>query len=976
VRRPFSALLSVALIPAAVVVPVLSAPASTAHLVAPRVFTLAVDGSVAHGLSASAESKTPAFSAFGATWDAGRSGTVQVRVRAADTHTWSAWTGLAAADVGPDPGSADARSAGTTVASEAIWAGPSDGVQTRVVGGTAPANLKLELVDPGTSPADASVGATTIGGSSAEAATGMPQVFTRAQWGADESIRLRQCPGGPSYSSTVKIGFVHHTASTNSYTAAQVPAIIRSFYAFHVQGNGWCDIGYNFLVDRFGRLWEGRYGGMDRAVIGAHTGGFNRDSFGVSMIGDFSSLTPNSSIQQSISRLMAWKLGAYYRNPLGKDTLTYAGGHYRFCGSQECPVGSTVTLDVISGHRDADVGHTACPGNAGEATLPAVRAGTVSAMGAGLVSPSVSTTVHRQGDGGMFTVTAGAVTHQSWTLTAIGAAGNVVRTIAGTVGQGRLITAAWDGTTDAGAPAVAGSYTLRLTSDGATGSAVPYAVPVLLRAPVELAGPAQVGYGASVALTGSTYPGATVTMLQAPPGSTTFAPVATLVAGPDGGFSWSYPGTSAEQTYAQVGGNVSAVLTTVIGPSVTGPALAVPGSVVTLTGTAPPGSTVQVFRQVPPAAAFLSATVVAGADGGWTSTFIADAGYAWFAVANGLQSPAGATSITAPPTLTGPDHVNLHGTVTLSGTAPAGQQVQIWRRQRNHASYTLAAAVVAGAAGAFQWTYPGDDDFRWYATTPGGKSAVGLTQVGVSAHGPAKVDKGGSASLAGTALPGAPVEIWRAPIGGTTFAKVAAVTARTDGSWSWPFTVDASRRWYATSRGWRSAGGATLVASPPLVSGPVSTIYHATVHLTGRATAGDTVTLWLHKRGTSGYRGQANTVARADGRWSMPYVADEDYRWYVTSISGRSKAGMTTIRPAVGAVPAAKRGSRVAMHGFAVPGQVVHVWFKAAGRWTLGRNLRSNAAGRWGTAFTLTRTVSWYAESRGVRSGIGTTRPR
>ncbi|MDX6203781.1 MAG: hypothetical protein QOJ83_3281 [Frankiales bacterium] len=972
-RRPLSALLSVALVPAAVVVPVLSAPASTPHPVAPHVITMAVNDTVARGLSA--ESRTPAFSAFGGSWDGGASGTVQVRVRAADSQTWSEWTSLAAADVGPDPGSADARSAGRRVASEVVWAGPSDGVQTRVVGGSAPANLKLELVDPGTSPADATVGATTIGGSSAEAATGMPQIYTRAQWGADESIRLKQCPGGPTYSSTIKIGFVHHTVSSNNYSAAQVPAMIRSFYAFHVQGNGWCDIGYNFLVDRFGRIWEGRYGGIDKAVIGAHTGGFNRDSFGVSMIGDFSSLTPNSSIQQAISRLMAWKLGRYYRNPLGKATLTYAGGNYRFCGSQECPVGSSVSLNVISGHRDADVGHTACPGNAGEATLPAVRTATVAAMGAGLVSPSVSTTVHRLGDGGAFTVTAGAVSHQSWTLTATGAAGNVVRTITGTVSQGRQITAAWGGTTDAGTPAAAGSYTLRLTSQGATGSAVPYAVPVVLRAPVELAGPAQVGYGAPVALTGSTYPGATVTMLQAPQGSTGFVPVATVVAGSGGGFSWSYPGTSAHQTYAQVGSNLSAVVTTVIGPSVTGPAVAVPGSVVTLTGTAPPGSTVQVFRQRPPAAAFLSATVVAGTDGGWTTTFVADAGYSWYAVANGLQSPVGVTSITAPPTLTGPDHVTLHAPVTLKGTAPAGQQVQIWRRQRGHASYTLAASVVAGPAGTFTWAYRGDDDFRWYATTPGGKSGVGLTQVGVSAHGPAKVDKGATASLVGTALPGAPVEIWRAPIGSNTFAKAAVVTARTDGSWSWSFIVDASRRWYATSRGWRSAGGATLVASPPLVSGPASTTYDATVHITGLATPGDTVTLWLHRRGSTGYRGEANAVAKADGSWSMPFVADEDYRWYVTSISGRSKAGVTTIRPAIAAVPSAKRGSRVTIHGFAVPGQVVHVWFKAAGRWTLGRALRTNAAGRWGSAFTLTRTVSWYAESRGVRSGIGTTRP-
>ena len=970
-RRPLSALLSLALVPAAVVVPVLSTPTPSPHPVAPHVVTLAVGGLSAHALTDSTEQ----FSTFGASWDAGSTGHVQVRVRAAGSDAWSEWNDLEAADGGPDPGSADAVAAGNRVASEPVWAGPSDAVQARLVGQVS--NATVVLVDPGTSDADATVGATTVGGSDAEAASGMPQIFTRAQWGADESIRLRQCPGGPTYSATLKVGFVHHTVSSNTYSAAQVPAMIRSFYAYHVEGNGWCDIGYNFLVDRFGRLWEGRYGGMDKAVIGSHTGGFNRDSFAVSMIGDFSSLTPNASIQQAISRLFAWKLAPYYRDPYGTDSLVYDGGHYRFCGAHECPVGVPVTLDVISGHRDADVGHTACPGAAGEATLPALRTATAAAMGAGLVDPAISATVHRLGDGGAFTVTAGAVTHQSWALTATNASGQVVRTVSGDVAQGGRITASWDGLTDAGTPAVAGSYTLRLDSTGPTGSALPFSTPVILRAPVELTGPPQAAYGTPVVLTGSTYPGSTVTLLQAPVGSTAFAAVATVGTDAAGNFSWTYPAAAAEQTYAQVAASVSPTVTTAVGPGVTGPAAAVPGSLVTLVGMAPPGSVVQVFRQVAPAPAFLSATLTSAVDGSWSTTFTADATYTWWAVANGLQSATGSTSISAPPTLTGPDHADLHAPVTLTGTAPAGQPVQIWRRQRNHTAFAMSATVVAGPTGAFTWTYPADDDFRWYAATPGGTSAAGITQVDVTAAGPASADKGTPASLTGTTLPGAQVVIWRAPIGTSAFTQTATLTARTDGTWSWPFTVTDSRRWYATSRTWRSAGGATLVAHPPLVSGPASTTFGATVRITGRATVGDTVTLWLHKRGTSGYRGQANAIAGPDGRWAMTFVADEDYRWYVTSVSGRSKAGATTVRPAAAAVPTARRGSKVALHGFAVPGQPVQVWFRpGSGRWALGRALRTNAAGRWGTTFVLTRTTSWYAVSRGVRSGVGTTRPR
>ncbi len=84
-----------------------------------------------------------------------------------------------------------------------------------------------------------------------------------------------------------KVAILHHTATTNNYAPQDVPAIIRSIYAFHVEAEDWCDVGYNFLVDRFGRIWEGRYGGIDKPVLGAHAGGFNTNTFGVGMIGTF-----------------------------------------------------------------------------------------------------------------------------------------------------------------------------------------------------------------------------------------------------------------------------------------------------------------------------------------------------------------------------------------------------------------------------------------------------------------------------------------------------------------------------------------------------------------------------------------------------------------------------------------------------------------------------------------------------------------
>ncbi|MCL8027719.1 FG-GAP-like repeat-containing protein [Nocardioides sp. BSK12Z-3] len=141
----------------------------------------------------------------------------------------------------------------------------------------------------------------------------------------------------------VHAGFVHHTVNANSYTRAQVPGIIRSIYAYHTQSLGWSDIGYNFLVDRFGRIWEGRYGGVDRPVVGAHTYGYNSYSFAMSAIGNYETAKPSSAMVQAYGALFAWKLSLH-----GVDA-----------SSTKQVVGPD-TFQAINGHRDA--GQTACPG--------------------------------------------------------------------------------------------------------------------------------------------------------------------------------------------------------------------------------------------------------------------------------------------------------------------------------------------------------------------------------------------------------------------------------------------------------------------------------------------------------------------------------------------------------------------------------------------------------------------------------------
>ncbi len=153
---------------------------------------------------------------------------------------------------------------------------------------------------------------------------------------------------------TVKAGFIHHTVNANNYTSAQVPALMRGIYAYHTQSRGWRDIGYNYLVDRFGRIWEGRYGGVGSPVVGAHTLGYNEVSFAMSAIGNFDIANPPQEVLTAYAQLFAWKLSLY--NIPANAPRVYVKNRW---------------LPAINGHRD--VGSTACPGRYLYAKLPYIR---------------------------------------------------------------------------------------------------------------------------------------------------------------------------------------------------------------------------------------------------------------------------------------------------------------------------------------------------------------------------------------------------------------------------------------------------------------------------------------------------------------------------------------------------------------------------------------------------------------------------
>lgn len=310
---------------------------------------------------------TRPFELLGAVWDdpertlAG--GAVRVRTRSAVTGAWSGWHELEAdAKDGPDARDGRDGPAGGTAhgATAPLWTGPSDGVAVEVVAGPGglPEGLRIELVDPGQGAAAPSAArvlpAEPPAGPSAEPPAGHPAprpgIVTRAGWGADESLRDQDFV----YTGPVREVFVHHTASATEYACADAPRVIRAIYQYHVQSSGWRDIGYNFLVDRCGTVYEGRAGGVELPVFGAHTLGFNPDSSGVAAIGTFVTDTPPQELVDGITRIAAWKLGL---------TDQDAAGHTRLVSSSDAsryPKGTEVVFDTVSGHRDAF--NTECPG--------------------------------------------------------------------------------------------------------------------------------------------------------------------------------------------------------------------------------------------------------------------------------------------------------------------------------------------------------------------------------------------------------------------------------------------------------------------------------------------------------------------------------------------------------------------------------------------------------------------------------------
>jgi uncharacterized protein with LGFP repeats len=189
-----------------------------------------------------------------------------------------------------------------------------------------------------------------------------PPIISRAEWGADESLRC----GSPQYDNGIRAAVIHHTAGSNDYSPLESAGIVKAIYTYHSKTLGWCDIAYNALVDKYGQVFEGIAGGLTKAVEGFHTGGFNRNTWGVAMIGNFDNVPPTPLQLRAVGRLLGWRLGLDGVDPKGTVTLESAGSHYT-----TFPAGAFATLPTIFTHRD--VGNTDCPGNAAYALMDEIR---------------------------------------------------------------------------------------------------------------------------------------------------------------------------------------------------------------------------------------------------------------------------------------------------------------------------------------------------------------------------------------------------------------------------------------------------------------------------------------------------------------------------------------------------------------------------------------------------------------------------
>jgi N-acetylmuramoyl-L-alanine amidase-like protein len=469
------------------------------------------------------------FTAVGLVWQQDGRGAVRARIRAGDGRVFGPDSVVTSEpDEGPSPGSPDYHP--HRRAADLLWTGPRRCIRLdlRLPTGIAVSSLRATFVNTsGTAgPAAAATVEPTRSGPGTAAPrpswTGAPAISSRAQWGANPRYFDTGTPGcrAPYYSPRVRVAYVHHTAGSNSYHRSEADDVVRAIYWFHTQERGFCDIAYNYLVSRYGQIFEGRAGGVGRPVTPGSQAGFNPNTFSVSVMGNFQTTSPTRASLVALKRLLAWRLDVAHVPALGKDTLVSQGGE-----TTRYPAGARVSMPTIVGHRVT--GLTSCPGYRLFRLIPGLRRTVASTGLPKILRPEQSTFTLRPGSSEGVGIFARGTSRFAWTVSVRTRSGHVVRTLHD---AGKYLAVTWGGKGATGQPVLPGKYQIILGAhDGSGHTAIPAMLPVDIRSAGSSPAPRSFAWRPAIE-TRAAGPGSGFRTLEA-------------VAGTDRGHVWAVGGT-------------------------------------------------------------------------------------------------------------------------------------------------------------------------------------------------------------------------------------------------------------------------------------------------------------------------------------------------------------------------------------------------------------------------------------------------
>jgi hypothetical protein len=416
------------------------------------------------------------FTMIALTWNGHIDPTAQFRVRVREAGQWSTWTSLG---VSEDFSTESASS--TQAGTDPLLTAQADAISVKMLSksGKLPSGLRIVTADAVPTARDAEAISIPSRSRSAVAVpqqvvstrgalVARPQFVTRTAWGADESLRTDD----PVIASGIVAGFIHHTATTNRYSASQGPAQMRNLYAYFTGTLGYRDMGYSFLVDKYGNVYEGRSGcprdpalaascdGPSQPAVGGHTSGLNTRTFAVSVIGNYHVAKPTPAqanlIVNALAKTFAWKFAPYGVDPLGTVTMV-AGKDNK--GSARFPEGTSINIATISGHRD--VGQTVCPGKYLYPYLPLVRQRVAALLTPSITGVTSSTESLLATDATPITLGMTVPAASDWSIDVLDAQGTVVWHNAGTTTETEQVAVDWTHVGSGSALLPEGVYTAR-----------------------------------------------------------------------------------------------------------------------------------------------------------------------------------------------------------------------------------------------------------------------------------------------------------------------------------------------------------------------------------------------------------------------------------------------------------------------------------------------------------------------------------